>query len=316
MRNKCILIVGPTAVGKTRLSVFLAKKLNSEIISADSMQIYKKMDIGTAKVEKKYQREIKHHMIDIVEPDDNYNVEQFRNTCLDLIMKINNSGRVPIVVGGTGLYVNSLTHKLEFNTIKSDDTIRIELEQFVEKNGKKKLHKMLEKIDLKSSLNIHMNNVRRVIRAIEVFKLTGKKFSEINDKFDRYNEDLDFYIIGLNDDRAILYDRINKRVDKMFDDGFLAECKYIYELTNENSQSIQAIGYREAFMYLNNKISYSDMISLIKQNSRKYAKRQLTWFRQDDRINWLNLDQFDKFEDLEQKSLLNVKEWLYDRRKN
>lgn len=316
MRNKCIVIVGPTAVGKTRLSVFLAKKLNTEIISADSMQIYKKMDIGTAKVEKKYQREIKHHMIDIVEPDDNYNVEQFRNTCLDLIMKINNSGRVPIVVGGTGLYVNSLTHKLEFNTIKSDDTIRIELEQFVEKNGEKKLHKMLEKIDLKSSLNIHMNNVRRVIRAIEVFKLTGKKFSEINDKFDRYNEDLDFYIIGLNDDRAILYDRINKRVDKMFDDGFLAECKYIYELTNENSQSIQAIGYREAFMYLNNKISYSDMISLIKQNSRKYAKRQLTWFRQDDRINWLNLDQFDKFEDLEQKSLLNVKEWLYDRRKN
>lgn len=316
MRNKCIVIVGPTAVGKTRLSVFLAKKLNTEIISADSMQIYKKMDIGTAKVEKKYQREIKHHMIDIIEPDDNYNVEQFRNMCLDLIIKINNSGRVPIVVGGTGLYVNSLTHKLEFNTIKSDDTIRIELEQFVEKNGKEKLHKMLEEIDLKSSLNIHMNNVRRVIRAIEAFKLTGKKFSEINDKFDRYNEDLDFYIIGLNDDRAILYDRINKRVDKMLDDGFLAECKYIYELTNENSQSIQAIGYREAFMYLNNKISYSDMISLIKQNSRKYAKRQLTWFRQDDRINWLNLNQFDKFEDLEQKSLLNVKEWLYDKRKN
>ena len=314
MRKKCIVIVGPTGVGKTRLSIFLAKRLNSEIISADSMQIYKYMDIGTAKVEPKYQKEIKNHLIDIVEPNENFNVEQFQSLCIDKIEEISAKNIIPIIVGGTGLYINSITHKLEFNTVKSDEKLRYELENIAESQGNQKLHKMLENIDPKSASKIHKNNVRRVIRAIEVYKLTGHKFSEINDKFDHYNDDYDFYIIGLNDDREILYKRINQRVDEMIDEGFMAECKYIYELTDENSQSIQAIGYREAFMYLNSEISFKDMVSLMKKNSRKYAKRQLTWFRQDERIHWMNLEDFNKFEDIEQICLGNVKEWLYDKR--
>lgn len=314
MRKKCIVIVGPTGVGKTRLSIFLAKRLNSEIISADSMQIYKYMDIGTAKVEPKYQKEIKHHLIDIVEPNENFNVEQFQSLCIDKIEEISTKNKIPIIVGGTGLYINSITHKLEFNTVKSDEKLRYELENIAESQGNQKLHKMLENIDPKSASKIHKNNVRRVIRAIEVYKLTGHKFSEINDKFDHYNDDYDFYIIGLNDDREILYKRINQRVDEMIDEGFMAECKYIYELTDENSQSIQAIGYREAFMYLNSEISFKDMVSLMKKNSRKYAKRQLTWFRQDERIHWMNLEDFNKFEDIEKNCLENLKEWLYDKR--
>ena len=314
MRKKCIVIVGPTGVGKTRLSIFLAKRLNSEIISADSMQIYKYMDIGTAKVEPKYQKEIKHHLIDIVEPNENFNVEQFQSLCIDKIEEISAKNKIPIIVGGTGLYINSITHKLEFNTVKSDEKLRYELENIAESQGNQKLHKMLEDIDPESASKIHKNNVRRVIRAIEVYKLTGHKFSEINDKFDHYNDDYDFYIIGLNDDREILYKRINQRVDEMIDEGFMAECKYIYELTDENSQSIQAIGYREAFMYLNNEISFKDMVSLMKKNSRKYAKRQLIWFRQDERIHWMNLEDFNKFEDIEKNCLENVKEWLYDKR--
>lgn len=314
MKKKCIVIVGPTGVGKTRLSIFLAKRLNSQIISADSMQIYKYMDIGTAKVEPKYQKEIKHHLIDIVEPDENFNVEQFQSLCIEKIEEISSINKIPIIVGGTGLYINSITHKLEFNTVKSDEKLRYELENIAESQGNQKLHEMLEHIDPESASKIHKNNVRRVIRAIEVYKLTGHKFSEINDKFDHYNDDYDFYIIGLNDDRHILYERINQRVDEMIDEGFMAECKYIYEMTDENSQSIQAIGYREAFMYLNNEISFKDMVSLMKKNSRKYAKRQLTWFRQDERIHWMNLEDFKKFEDIEQICLENVKEWLYDKR--
>lgn len=314
MKKKCIVIVGPTGVGKTRLSIFLAKRLNSQIISADSMQIYKYMNIGTAKVETKYQKEIKHHLIDIVEPDENFNVEQFQSLCIEKIEEISSINKIPIIVGGTGLYINSITHKLEFNTVKSDEKLRYELENIAESQGNQKLHKMLEYIDPESASKIHKNNVRRVIRAIEVYKLTGHKFSEINDKFDHYNDDYDFYIIGLNDDRERLYERINQRVDEMIDEGFMAECKYIYELTDENSQSIQAIGYREAFMYLNNEISFKDMVSLMKKNSRKYAKRQLTWFRQDERIHWMNLKDFKKFEDIEKICLENVKEWLYDKR--
>ena len=314
MKKKCIVIVGPTGVGKTRLSIFLAKRLNSQIISADSMQIYKYMDIGTAKVEPKYQKEIKHHLIDIVEPDENFNVEQFQSLCIEKIEEISSINKIPIIVGGTGLYINSITHKLEFNTVKSDEKLRYELENIAESQGNQKLHEMLENIDPESASKIHMNNVRRVIRAIEVYKLAGHKFSEINDKFDHYNDDYNFYIIGLNDDRHILYERINQRVDEMIDEGFMAECKYIYEMTDENSQSIQAIGYREAFMYLNNEISFKDMVSLMKKNSRKYAKRQLTWFRQDERIHWMNLEDFKKFEDIEQICLENVKEWLYDKR--
>ncbi len=275
MKKKCIVIVGPTGVGKTRLSVFLAKQLNSEIISADSMQIYKCMDIGTAKVEAKYQKEIKHHLIDIVEPYENFNVEQFKNLCIEKIEGISSRNKIPIIVGGTGLYINSITHKLEFNTAKSDEKLREKLENIAKLQGNQKLHEILKDIDPISADKIHPNNVIRVVRAIEVYELTGQLFSEINDKFDNYNDDYEFYIIGLNDDRQVLYDRINKRVDEMIDDGFMAECKLIYEMTDGTSQSIQAIGYREAFMYLNNKISFKDMISLMKKNSRKYAKRQL-----------------------------------------
>lgn len=308
--NKCLIIVGPTAVGKTRLSINLALRLNSEIISADSMQIYKSMDIGTAKASKEEQKLVNHYMIDIVDPSDSYSVADFKRDSLAIIKDLQAKNKLPIVVGGSGLYINSLTHNLDFSAEKSDDALRKRLQKELEERGNESLYEDLKKIDPKSAEKIHHNNTNRLIRALEVNLLSDKKFSESNNDFDEYNRDFDFFIIGLTDDRSSLYDRINKRVDLMLEDGLLAECKILLENLDRDCQAMKAIGYKEVISYLNREISYDDMIDLLKKNSRHFAKRQLTWFKRDDRINWLDLSSYDKFEDLEDEVYKKVRKWL------
>lgn len=291
MKKKLLVIAGPTAVGKTELSVELAKKLNGEIISADSMQIYKYMDIGSAKVSKEEMDGIKHYMIDIVEPSVNFSVSDFKDYGTDAINKILGENKLPIIAGGTGLYINSLTCNMNFSETEKDDNYRNELELLAIEHGNNFIHEMLKDIDPISYKEIHANNRKRVIRALEVYKLTGKPFSSYNAGDDFYNTEYDVKYYVLTMDREKLYERINKRVDIMMEKRLLEECIKLKEMGYTSSmQSMQGIGYKEILYYLEGKISLEEAVDMIKQGSRNYAKRQLTWFRRDPRAIFLDKD--------------------------
>ena len=311
-KNKAIFIVGPTGVGKSRLAVDIAQQLNTEIISADSMQIYRHMDIGTAKVTEEEKKNIKHYMLDIVEPDEPFSVEDFQKQAFELIDKINQKNKVPIIVGGTGLYINSLVYKLEFTMAKADWNLRKELEKLAEEKGAEYLHEELKKVDSISADRIEVNNVKRVIRALEIYKTTGKPMSYFNKDFREKNNDMDIYMIALNDDREVLYNRINKRVDEMIEDGLIGEVKHILDEIGMDNQSLKAIGYKEVVGFLNGYYDYEEMVFKLKQNSRRYAKRQLSWFRRDDRINWYNLNEYKEYKDLLNQCLIDIKNNLGD----
>lgn len=292
MKNKpnIIIIAGPTASGKTKIGIELAKVLNGEVVSADSMQIYRYMDIGTAKPSLEEMEGIKHHLIDIVNPDEEFSVALFRKYADYAINEIINKGKVPIIVGGTGLYINSLTYSLNFTESPPDKEYREYLTNLAQKYGPNYLHDMLKEIDIEAAKNIHPNNVKRVIRALEVYKNTGKKISEYQAETKLNEPDYNFAYIALDMPRDVLYDRINKRVDLMFKKGLLEEVKMLIKMGyNKNLQSMQAIGYKEVFDFLEGKLSLEDTIELIKQNTRRYAKRQLTWFRKDKRIYWVDV---------------------------
>lgn len=291
MKNKILVLGGPTAVGKTELSIELAKKLNGEIISADSMQIYKYMDIGSAKISKEEMMGIKHHMIDIVDPSVNYNVADFKAYGTKAIEDILNRGKLPIIAGGTGLYINSLTCNMEFTEAEKDDCYRFELEKIANEKGNEYIHNILKDIDPISYKEIHANNRKRVIRALEVYHLTGKPFSSYNAGEDFYNTKYDVHYFVLTMDRIKLYERINKRVDIMMEKGLLDECIKLKEMGYTSSmQSMQGIGYKEILYYLDGNLPIEEAIDKIKQGSRNYAKRQLTWFRRDPRVTFLDKD--------------------------
>ncbi len=290
--KEIILIVGPTGSGKTSLSLNLYGKLDSEIISADSMQIYKYMDIGTAKVSEKIREKIKHHMIDIVNPDDAFSVASFQKDTFKIIDNLIIKNKIPIVVGGTGLYINSLTYNLDFSNAKSDESIRNKLYYEYEENGKQFILNKLKKVDLDSYNTIEHNNIKRVIRAIEIYEITGVPYSKQNKDFRNENNNYNFKIYGLTDDRKLLYERINNRVDEMIKDGLFDEVKFLIDNYDNNSQSFKGIGYKEIIDYYNGIYSKNEAIEKLKQNSRKYAKRQLTWFRRDKRIKWFNLSEY------------------------
>lgn len=291
MKQKLIVISGPTAVGKTDLSIKLAQKLNGEIISADSMQIYKYMDIGSAKVTKEEMKDIKHHLIDVVEPDVPFSVADFKEYGDKALKEIISKGKFPIISGGTGLYINSLTCNMTFTEAEKDESYRVYLEELALEKGNDYIHEMLKEIDPISYKEIHPNNRKRVIRALEVYKLTNKPFSSYNVGDDFYTSDYDVYYYVLTMDRQLLYERINKRVDIMLQKGLLDECIKLKEMGyNSDIQSMQGIGYKEILYYLENKISLDEAINMIKQGSRNYAKRQLTWFRKDKRCVFLNKD--------------------------
>ncbi|WP_460294183.1 tRNA (adenosine(37)-N6)-dimethylallyltransferase MiaA [Clostridium tertium] len=297
MKEKVLVIAGPTAVGKTDLSIKLAKELNGEIISTDSMQIYKYMDIGSAKITKEEMCGVPHHMIDVVDPSTPFSVANYKEMAQKCIDDIISRGKLPILTGGTGLYINALTCNMNFTEAENDLKYRSELEELAEKHGNEYIHNMLKDIDPISYKEIHYNNRKRVIRALEVYKLTKKPFSSFNAGEEFYNGPYDVTYYVLNMDRENLYNRINLRVDMMMDKGLLEECIKLKEMGyNSSVQSMQGIGYKEIFYYLENKISLNEAVEMIKQGSRNYAKRQLTWFRRDPRAIILDKDIFSEDE--------------------
>lgn len=293
MKDKLVILTGPTAVGKTSISIDLAKKLNGEIISADSMQIYKYMDIGTAKIKEEEMEGIPHHLVDIIDPNESFTVSDYKNRASSLIKDINARNKLPIVVGGTGLYINSLVYNLKFSTVPPNESIREQLEC----HDNEYLHNELVKIDKESGTRISINDRKRIIRALEIFKVTGKTIGEYN--FREENEEYDLAMVCLNMDREKLYERINHRVDIMIGEGLVEEVKNILHMGYDKSLvALQGIGYKEIIMYLDKTISLEEAINLIKQYSRNYAKRQLTWFRRDNRIRWVDGDEFTNFDSL------------------
>lgn len=291
MKQKLLVLGGPTAVGKTELSIKLAKELNGEIISADSMQIYKYMDIGSAKVTEQEMDGIKHHLIDVIEPNVPFSVADFKEYGEISLKNILSKNKFPIIAGGTGLYINSLTCNMTFTEAEKDEEYRLYLEKLSEEKGNDFVHEMLKEIDPISYKEIHANNRKRVIRALEVYKLTKKPFSFFNAGEDFYKSDYDVYYYVLTMNRDKLYEKINKRVDIMIEKGLLEECIKLKEMGyTSDMQSMQGIGYKEILYYLENKISFEDAVNMIKQGSRNYAKRQLTWFRRDKRCIFLDKD--------------------------
>lgn len=286
--QKLIVLIGPTAVGKTDLSIYLAQRFNGEIISGDSMQIYKSMDIGTAKISKDEMAGIPHHLIDIKNPDEPFSVAEFQKLVREKITEIHNRNRVPMIVGGTGLYIQSVLYDYRFSDDVGNDEIRTMLEQRVKTDGNMVLYEELKSIDPKSAVKIHPNNIRRVIRALEIFYCTGKTASDYQ-KQQVPNLLYNVALVGLTMDREQLYNRINKRVDIMMENGLLEEVKRLYDSNLREVQSIQAIGYKELYAYFDGIITLEEAIERLKQNSRNYAKRQLTWFRNKLDVTWFDM---------------------------
>ena len=290
MKNKVIAIIGPTAVGKTKMSIELAKGLDGEIISGDSMQIYRGMDIGTAKVTPDEMQGIPHHLIDIKEPTEDFSVAEFQSLAISLINDIASRGKVPIIAGGTGLYIQAVLYNYNFSAADSNPEYRSFLEKRVEAEGIERVYNELLKIDPESSERIHPNNVRRVIRALEVYHETGLTMTEYL-KEQQSESSFDHLIIGLTMERDLLYERINKRVDIMVEQGLFDEVKAFYEAGIKDCQSIQAIGYKELYDYFRGHLTKDEAIELLKRNSRRYAKRQLTWFRNKMDVEWFDMSQ-------------------------
>ena len=291
-KTKLLVIVGPTAVGKTALSIELAKHFNGEIISGDSLQVYKKLDIGTAKVTDNEKAGIPHYLIDVKEPSESYSAYEFKMSAEEKINEISNKNGLPIVAGGTGMYIQSLLFDFQLGSNEADDEARLireKWEAFALKEGKEKLWYYLDKTDPLAAKSIHMNNEKRVIRAIEVFEKTG--ISILNqqgiDFKDLSQSRYDVKIIGLEADRDVLYARINQRVDLMMTQGLLEEARYVYELGEV--QAVQGIGYKEFFPYFRGDLELEDCIEVVKQHSRQYAKRQLTWFKNRMTVEWYDM---------------------------
>ncbi|QNU68832.1 tRNA (adenosine(37)-N6)-dimethylallyltransferase MiaA [Ruminiclostridium herbifermentans] len=291
--NRVIVIVGPTASGKTNLSIELAKKLNGEIISADSMQIYKHMDIGTAKPTTDEMQGIKHYLIDEVLPNEEFNVVKFKELAEKYIEEIIAKGKLPIIVGGTGLYISSLIDNINFSESQCDWELREKLKKEAEEFGAEYLHDKLKQVDEEAAKNIHPNNVKRVIRALEVYYQTQKPISYHNEMSKRVPPKYKFMLIGLTMDRQYLYERINKRVDIMLKNGLVEEVKALVDNGfSESITAMQGIGYKEILAYLEGKNSLEEAVEIIKRDSRRYAKRQLTWFRRIKDIKWFNIDDY------------------------
>jgi tRNA dimethylallyltransferase len=286
-----IVIAGPTASGKTGLSIELAKTINGEIISADSMQIYKYMNIGTAKPSPFEMQNIRHYLIDEITPNEKFSVAQFQSLALKYIDKVIEKNKIPVVVGGTGLYINSLIYNIQFMEIGTNWELRKELQTKAHKMGSEFMHNELKKIDSKAAKRIHINDIKRIIRAIEVYKLTNKNIS-YHQKMSRSKPPKhNFIVFGLKIDRQKLYDRINNRVDKMMDMGLVNEVEELVKLGYDKcSVAMQGLGYKEILWYLKGRATLNEVVCLLKRDTRRYAKRQLTWFNRIDDIIWLDIE--------------------------
>ncbi|NLX61339.1 MAG: tRNA (adenosine(37)-N6)-dimethylallyltransferase MiaA [Tissierellia bacterium] len=298
-KDNLLIILGPTAIGKSDVAINVAQKMDGEIISADSMQIYKYMDIGTAKVKPEEMRGIPHFLIDIVHPDEEFTVADFKQQAEKYIRQINNRDKLPIVVGGTGLYINSLVYELKFTRVKANQDLRNKYNELADKYGNDFIYNELYKIDATSAKKISPNDRKRIIRALEIYYETGKPMSYYNENFRKKSNKYNLVMIGLNTDRKLLYSRIEKRVDKMINDGLIDEVKRLISMGyNKNLPSMKAIGYKEIISYLEGELELNEAINILKRNTRRFAKRQLTWFKMDDRIKWININDFKDVDDI------------------
>lgn len=292
-KKPLIILTGPTAAGKTKLSIALAKAINGEIISADSMQVYRHMDIGSAKIRPEEMQGIRHYLVDILEPTQDFNIVLFQKYAKQAIMEIYEKGKIPIIVGGTGFYIQSVLYDIDFNESDEDTELRTELEQIAKEKGADYLHNILQECDPKSADSIHANNVKRVIRAIEFYRQTGRRISEHNEaereKLPAYNS---CYFV-LTDKREQLYENIDRRVDMMLKEGLVDEVKKLLAMgCKRDSTAMQGLGYKEIIAYLEGEISLEEAIYIIKRDTRHFAKRQLTWFRREKNVIWIEKEQF------------------------
>ena len=303
MKKPLIILTGPTAVGKTKASIGLAKALNGEIISADSMQVYKHMDIGSAKIRPEEMQGIKHYLIDELEPDEEFHVVRFQEMAKKALEEIYAKNKIPIVVGGTGFYIQALLYDIDFTENEEDSEYRKELEQLAVEKGADALHEMLRKVDPESAEAIHANNVKRVIRALEFHKQTGGKISEHNEQERAKSSPYDFCYFVLNDERERLYERINLRIDQMLDDGLVEEVMSLKDQGyTKEMVSMQGLGYKEILDYLNGNCTLEEAIYILKRDTRHFAKRQLTWFRRERDVIWVSKNGHNYDED----KILNV----------
>ncbi|PKM96033.1 MAG: tRNA (adenosine(37)-N6)-dimethylallyltransferase MiaA [Firmicutes bacterium HGW-Firmicutes-1] len=310
MKKPLIIIAGPTASGKTSLSVELAKRINGEIISADSMQVYRYMNIGTAKVSKEEEQGIKHHLIDMIDPKEPFNIRIFQQKAKKAIDEILEKGKIPILVGGTGFYIQAILYDISFEETQNDNSYRWSLEKLASENGNEYLHSLLKEVDEESYKIIHPNNVKRVIRALEYFHQTGSPISKHNEEEKKKTSPYNFLFYMLDMDRQILYNRIDTRVDEMFEKGLVQEVSdlrdrgYTKELV-----SMQGLGYKEVFSFFDGKCDLEEAKYIIKRDTRHFAKRQFTWFRREKDICWLNLDLFEfNIENILSKIIKDIEE--------
>ena len=297
--KELFILAGPTAVGKTEISIKLAQKLNGEIISADSMQIYKSMDVGSAKISKEEMEGVTHHVIDIIEPSEEFSVAEFKERAESAIENITKRNKLPMLVGGTGFYINSLIYNYNFAATNKDEEYRKYLTKLSDTKGNEYVHSLLRDIDLESYNKLYPNDLKRVIRALEVHKVSGKAMSGFAAQQDVMDIPYNVHYFVLNMDRQKLYNQINTRVDIMMKNNLIDEVIKLKEMGyTSDMQSMKGIGYKEILYYLNNEISLNEAVEMIKQGSRNYAKRQLTWFRKDPRINWINKDDFNSDDEI------------------
>ena len=293
MKKPLIVLTGPTAVGKTSLSISLAKAVNGEIISADSMQVYKKMDIGSAKIRPEEMQGVKHYLVDVLDPEEEFHIVKFQQMAKEAMEEIYAKGKIPILVGGTGFYIQAVTRDIDFTEAEQENSYRTELEALAEEKGAEHLHEMLRKVDPASADSIHANNVKRVIRALEFYHQNGTPISAHNEEQKKQVSPYDLAYFVLNAPRDILYERIDKRVDQMMDEGLVKE---VEELRNDGCHrgmvSMQGLGYKEILAYLEGEYPLEEAVRILKRDTRHFAKRQLTWFRRESDVIWVDKDRF------------------------
>ena len=293
MKQPLIILTGPTAVGKTELSIRLAKAVNGEIISADSMQVYRYMDVGTAKITAEEMQGVPHHLIDVLEPSEDFNVFLFKEMAEKALDNIYKKGKIPVITGGTGFYIQALLYDINFDDTDADSDFRTEMYRLAEEKGNEYVHGLLKEVDPVSASEIHFNNIKRVLRALEYHNQTGKKISEHNEEQRQNESPYNFLYLVLNDDREKLYERINKRVDLMFENGLTKEVDRLIEMgCHRDMTSMKAIGYREFFDYYDGNADLSMVRENIKTDTRHFAKRQLTWFRREKDVTMVNVNEF------------------------
>ena len=294
MKKPLIVLTGPTAVGKTKLSIALAKAVNGEIISADSMQVYRYMDVGSAKITPDEMDGVPHHLVDVLDPTEDFNIVLFQQLAKKDMEEIYAKGRIPILVGGTGFYIQAITRDIDFTQSEQDDSYRKELEALALEKGNTFLHDMLASVDPKSAEDIHENNVKRVIRALEFYKQNGTRISEHNEEQKEHVSPYDLAYFVLNAPRPLLYERIDARVDEMLKNGLVEEVKTLQQMgCHRGMVSMQGLGYKEILAWLEGEYPYEEAVRILKRDTRHFAKRQLTWFRREGEVTWVDKDKFD-----------------------